>query len=50
MSDPMSGGRTPMKIVVKHESPDKEVADFYWHAPGGDEMVRTMEMTYERQE
>lgn len=51
MSDPMSGGKSPMKMVVKHESPDKEVAEFYAPAPGGGgEMIRTMELTYERQE
>lgn len=49
-SDPMTGGRSPMKIVIKHESADKEVAEFFSPAPGGGEMIRTMELTYERQQ
>jgi len=50
-SDPMTGGRSPMKIVIKHESADREVAEFFSPAPGGSgEMVRMMELTYERQQ
>lgn len=51
MSDPMAGGKTPMKIVSRHEGPDKEVAEFYGPNPaGGGEMVKTMEIVYERQQ
>lgn len=50
MSDPMAGGKTPMKMVIKHEGPDKELAEFYGPSPGGEGMIRTMEMVYERQQ
>lgn len=51
MSDPMAGGKTPMRIVSRHEGPDKEVAEFYGPNPAGDgEMIKTMEIVYERQE
>jgi hypothetical protein len=50
MSDPMTGGKTPMKIVAKHEGPDREVVDFYGPAPGGGDMIRTMQLVYERQQ
>ena len=51
MSDPMAGGKRPMKIVMRHEGPDKEVSEFYGPNPaGGGEMVKTMEIVYERQE
>lgn len=50
MSDPMAGGKSPMKIVVKHEGPDKEVAEFYAPNPEGGDMIRTMELVYERQQ
>lgn len=49
MSDPMAGGKTPMKIVVEHEGPDKEVSEFYGPAPEGEGMIKTMEIVYERQ-
>jgi hypothetical protein len=49
MSDPMSGGKSPMKMVAKHEGPDREVVDFYGPPPGGGDMIRTMQLVYERQ-
>lgn len=49
MSDPMAGAKTPMKIVVRHEGPDKEVSEFYAPGPEGEKMVKTMEIVYERQ-
>lgn len=49
MSDPMAGGKTPMKMVVRHEGPDREVAEFFSPGPDGGEMIRTMELVYERQ-
>jgi hypothetical protein len=50
MSDPMTGGKSPMRIVAKHESADREVVEFFSPAPGGGDMIRTMELTYERQQ
>lgn len=50
MSDPVSGGKTPMRMVAKHEGGDREVVEFFSPAPDGGDMIRTMELTYERQQ
>lgn len=49
MTDPLSGGREPVKMVVRNEGPDKEVGEMFEAGPGG-EMVRTMRVVSERQE
>lgn len=48
MSDPMAGGKRPMRIVTRHEGDDKVVSEFYWPGPGGGDMVKSMEIVYER--
>ena len=46
-TDPMTGKPQTMKMVVVHESPDKEVGTMYQSGPDG-EMNKTMEITYTR--
>ena len=46
--DPMSGGLITMRIESRMDGPDRETNTFYMTGPDGD-MVRTMEMVYERQ-
>lgn len=49
MSDPLTGGRKPVKMVVRSEGPDKEIGEMFEPGPDG-EMVRTMRVVSERQE
>lgn len=49
MSDPLTGGRKPVKMVVRSEGPDKEVGEMFEPGPDG-EMVRTMRIVSERLE
>lgn len=47
MADPMTGEQQAMKMVVQQESKDRELVEMWQAGPDG-EMVKTMEMVYER--
>lgn len=47
-SDPMTGERAKMKVVIHNHGDDKQVSEFYMPGPTG-EMIQTMEITYVRQ-
>ena len=47
-SEPMAGKRIPMRIETSRED-GKETAEFYMPMGPGGEMIRTMEIVYERQ-
>ncbi len=45
--DPMTGGKTKVRSVMRWEGDDKQV--FEWYEDRGEGEMRTMEITYERQ-
>ncbi len=47
VSEPMAGKKIPMRIEI-HREEGKEINEFYMPGPGG-EMVKSMEIVYERQ-
>jgi len=46
-TDPIKGKMIPMRVVISHDGPDKEISEFYMAGPDG-EMWKSMVIVYER--